>query len=151
MLFQEKYPAKHYIEYNGRDAIIIVRDEGNPRIWKGLNTGHKKVIKYRVDNGLITSKTLAKCDYAVWIEGENLYLIELKGTDYRHALEQIENSLDMLIIKPNISTNSVNGRIVLSRGRIPNIRYSREPAIIKKLKKLNGSLISKTNLLEEKI
>ena len=77
--------------------------------------------------------------------------IELKGANYNHALEQINATLDKLIIAPNIETSSVNGRVVLTKGRVPGIKYSKEPSIVKKLKKLNGTLESRTKLFEEKI
>ena len=77
--------------------------------------------------------------------------IELKGANYNHALEQINATLDKLIIAPNIETSSVNGRVVLTKGRVPGIKYSKESSLVKKLKKLKGSLESKTKLFEEKI
>ena len=77
--------------------------------------------------------------------------IELKGANYNHALEQIDATLDKLIIAPNIETSSVNGRVVLTKGRVHGIKYSKEPSIVKKLKKLNGTLESRTKLFEEKI
>lgn len=80
-----------------------------------------------------------------------MYLIELKGANYNHALEQVDATLDKLIIAPNIETSSVNGRIVLTKGRVPGIKYSKEQSLVKKLKKLNGTLESKTKLFEEKI
>ena len=60
-------------------------------------------------------------------------------------------TLDKLIIAPNIETSSVNGRVVLTKGRVPGIKYSKEPSLVKKLKKLNGTLEPKTKLFEEKI
>ena len=77
--------------------------------------------------------------------------IELKGANYNHALEQINATLDKLIIAPNIETSSVNGRVVLTKGRVPGIKYSKESSLVKKLKKLNGTLESRTKLFEEKI
>ena len=51
---------------------------------------------------------------------------------------------------PNIETSSANGRIVLTKGRVSGIRYSKELSLVKKLKKLKGTLESKTKLFEEK-
>ena len=126
-------------------------DKGSPCKWKGLNNKKKRVIKYRVDGGIITSMAESKCDYAVYVEGDAIYLIELKGANYNHALEQIDATLDKLIKTPGIETSSVNGRIVLTRGRVPGIKYSKEASLEKKLKKLNGSLDSKTRIFEEEI
>ena len=85
------------------------------------------------------------------VEVDDIYLIELKGSNYNHALEQIDSTLDKLIIAPNLETSSVNGRIVLTKGRVPGIKYSKETSLVKKLKGLNGSLQSKTRIFEEEI
>lgn len=151
MKFHEVYTDPGYIESDGWYSIVQASDIGNPCKWKGLNYKKKRVIKYRVDGGVIVSKTESKCDYAVYVEGDSIYLIELKGADYNHALEQIDATLDKLIIAPKVETASVHGRIVLTKGRVPGIKYSKEPSLVKKLKKLNGSLDSKTRILEEEI
>lgn len=151
MKFHEVYTDPSYIESDGQHSIVQANDKGSPCKWKGVNSKKKRVIKYRVDDGIITSKAESKCDYAVYVEGDSIYLIELKGSNYNHALEQIDATLDKLIIAPNIETASVNGRIVLTKGRVPGIKYSKEPSLVKKLKKLNGTLESRTKLFEEKI
>lgn len=151
MKFYEKYSDSSYVESDGRHSIIQASDKGSPCKWHGINTTKKRVIKYRVDGGIISSYTEQKCDYAVYVEGDCIYLVELKGADYGHALEQIEATLDKLIRNPQIETSSVNGRVVLTRGKLPNLRYSKETSLDKKLKKLNGTLASKTRLFEEEI
>lgn len=85
------------------------------------------------------------------VEGDGIYLIELKGANYNHALEQIDATLEKLIITPKVEMNSVHGKIVLTKGRVPGIKYSKEASLVKKLKKLNGSLDSKTRIFEEEI
>lgn len=151
MKFHEVYTDPDYIESDGRHSIVQVSDKGSTCKWKGLNPAKKKVIKYRVDGGIIPSKAEPKCDYAVCVEGDGIYLIELKGANYNHALEQIDATIDKLIITPKVETTSVHGRIVLTRGRVPGIKYSKEPSLVKKLMKLNGYLDSRTRILEEKI
>ena len=151
MKFCDVYTDKEYIESDGQHSIVQVSDKGNPCKWVGMNSKKQRVVKYRVDGGIITSKTELKCDYAVYVEDDSIYLIELKGANYNHALEQINATLDKLVIAPHIETSSVNGRVVLTKGRVPGIKYSKEPSIVKKLKKLNGTLESRTKLFEEKI
>ena len=65
--------------------------------------------------------------------------------------EQIEATLDRLIVSPSVETSSVNGRIVLTKGRTPKLRYSRETSLLKKFIRLNGTLRSGARVLEEKI
>ena len=151
MRFNEKYADSDYIESDGQHSIIQVSDKGNPCQWRGNNKSKKRVIKYRVDGGIITSKFESKCDYAVWVEGDRLYFIELKGSDYSHALEQIDSTLEKLIKDARVDVSSVNGRIVLTRSKVPNIRYSKEMSLNKKLIKLNGTLASKVRIFEEEI
>lgn len=151
MRFCDKYSDSSYIEADGQHSVVLVGDKGSPCKWRGLNNAKRRVIKYRVDGGIIASKTQLKCDSAVYVEGDSVYLIELKGADYSHALEQIEATVDKLIFAPAIETSSVNGRIVLTRGKVPGIRYSKETALEKKLKRLKGTLRSKTRLFEEEI
>ena len=151
MKFYEVYTDPGCIESDGQHSIVQASDKGSPCKWKGLNNKKKRVIKYRVDGGIITSMAESKCDYAVYVEGDAIYLIELKGANYNHALEQIDATLDKLIKTPGIETSFVNGRIVLTRGRVPGIKYSKEASLEKKLKKLNGSLDSKTRIFEEEI
>lgn len=151
MKFYEVYTDPEYIESDGHHSIVQASDKRNPCKWKGLNSKKKRVVKYRVDGGIITSNVEHKCDCAVYVEGDIVYLIELKGANYNHALEQINATIDKLIFAPKIETTSVNGRIVLTKGRVPGIRYSKESLLAKKLKKLNGSLNSKTRIYEEEI
>lgn len=151
MKFHEVYTDPGYIESDGRHSIVQASDKGSLCKWVGMNSKKQRIIKYRVDGGIITLKTELKCDYAVYVEDDSMYLIELKGANYNHALEQVDATLDKLIIAPNIETSSVNGRIVLTKGRVPGIKYSKEQSLVKKLKKLNGTLESKTKLFEEKI
>lgn len=39
MFFRDKYQGASYIEYDGSDAIVIVKDKGNSRTWK--NSKHQ--------------------------------------------------------------------------------------------------------------
>ena len=154
MRFKDRYCDESYIVSDDERPIVSVKDSGSPRQWIGLNQNKKNVVKYRVDGGIVTSKEESKCDYAVCVDNitsDTIYLIELKGCDYKHALDQISSTLDKLIISPGIADCSVNGRVVLSRGRNPKIRCSTEPPLIKKLMLLKGNLASKTNKLQENI
>lgn len=151
MKFYEKYTDSSYIESDGKHSIVQASDKGSSCKWQGVNTAKKRVVKYRVDGGIISSQAEPKCDYAIYVEGDRVYLVELKGSNYAHALEQIDATLDKLIRNPQIETSSVNGRIVLTKGKLPNLRYSKETSLNKKLKKLNGTLASRTRLFEEEI
>ena len=151
MKFSEKYCEKEYIESDDHRSIVVAQDKRGRGKWIGRNLDKKRVVKYRVDDGIIKSKAECKCDYAVCVEDNDVYLVELKGADYNHALQQVLSTIDNLILRPQIDVRVVNGRIVLSRGRNPNVRYTDEVKLIKKLKALGGSLKSGENVIEENI
>lgn len=50
-----------------------------------------------VDNGLISSQTVEKCDYIVYWESDNsfVYYIELKGSDVSKAYSQILSTIKL--------------------------------------------------------
>ena len=105
------------------------------------NPLRKELVIYQIDNGLIKS-TAIKCDFGIYTENDILFLVELKSPEreYAHALEQIINTIEMLIVGKHISVNKLNARIV-SR-KYPNIPTAKE-------RKLENRLVTthKCNLL----
>ena len=80
-----------------RQKIIVSKDKGSPCVHPAVNVDSNLVRQYRIDGDLITDKTTVRCDYLVLNdEKENAYLIELKGKNILHALEQLENTEKML-------------------------------------------------------
>ena len=65
MKFSEKYCEKEYIESDDHRSNVVVQDKRGARKWTGKNVNQKQVVKYRVDDGIIKSKKVFKCDYAV--------------------------------------------------------------------------------------
>jgi hypothetical protein len=126
---------------------ISLKDSGNPRKYIAQNPHGKGVVVYHIDGGLISDPKQSKCDYGLLTESDHLYLIELKGADYSHALEQITNTINLLM--PNVA--SVHARVVLSKVRTPNIKVAGEKKLQKLLMKYNGDLIKKENQLVETI
>ena len=59
------------------------------------NPTRKKVHKCIVDGCWINGST-SRCDFLIKVEDEVLYLVELKGTDHIHALEQIVSTAEQL-------------------------------------------------------
>lgn len=105
------------------------------------NPLRKELVIYQIDNGLIKS-TAIKCDFGIYTENDILFLVELKSPEreYAHALEQIINTIELLIVGKHISVNKLNARIV-SR-KYPNIPTAKE-------RKLENRLVTthKCNLL----
>ncbi|GHV48122.1 hypothetical protein FACS1894181_03060 [Bacteroidia bacterium] len=137
MRFDEKFSDSSYIKFND-DRSIISLSENNAR-YEGYNRSRQENIVYRVDEGIIKGSSSWKCDYAIYTcQTNNLYLIELKGADYSHALEQILSTISTLL-PPDISLNCVFARVVLSKVNIPNNRRSeitrQEEKLVSELKK----------------
>ncbi len=116
------------------------------------------ILSMQVDGGVVvpdksTPESICKCDYLFVVKSQNnpvAVLIELKGKNIKHAIEQIENSL--IILKDALQgCIRVHGRIVYSGGT-PKI--TNNPDFIRlqrKLKKMGGNLISSTNYYKESV
>lgn len=121
---------KHYInciEYQGFGNSSASE---NGRKYVIENKSKIKLFKYKIDGGLINDDNEFKCDYGFYTIDDILYLVELKGRDYGHAIDQIINTIQLLLKKPQISVAKVNSRIIVSKISQPELRSSNE----KKLK-----------------
>ena len=121
----------------------------NKRRYVLINKSQQKICEIKVDNGIIQDTDKNKCDYAFLICGnKNLVLVELKGMDFRHAIQQIISTINLLAAK--INENPVSARIVLSKVNVPNLQNNPKFLKLKKIiKSKNGDLIYKSKILEE--
>jgi hypothetical protein len=76
-----------------------------------------------------------------------LYLVELKGADYSHALEQLLATVRQL--EPRVKV--LNARVVLSRKRVPDMKLPSEQRLKKLLARFQGDLSSANKVLEETV
>lgn len=135
---------------------IPFRDKGNKQEYRILNPTQKVICKIRIDDCLITQGN--KCDYLAikCLKNDNdilidsLYFIELKGSDLKHAINQIEETINHAKIKQirNRGCN-INARIVLNKQRSPDVRSSEKIKFEKMLKKLGGNLKTQGKKMEE--
>ncbi|MBO7438541.1 MAG: hypothetical protein J6U21_02575 [Bacteroidales bacterium] len=117
------YHSKEYIEYQGCGNVSA---EENKRKYSIENKSKKEVVKYKIDGGLLTDVDGKKCDFGFYTEDDVLFLVELKGSDYCQAIEQIINTIEKLVKAPKIKITKINARVVLSRVRPPELRSSGE-------------------------
>jgi hypothetical protein len=111
-----------------------------------INKSKKEIVKYKIDGGLINNNDEIRCDYGFYTEDKFLFLVELKGRDYSQAIDQIINTISLLIEKPKIKVSKINARIVASKLSSPELRSSNE----KKLKRLLDSYcFDKDNLKKQ--
>lgn len=153
MKFDEKYNDNAYIESKDKRKIVVLKDpKGGKSKYKGENIHDMEIAVYRIDEGIMKSSKEKKCDYGLYTrDDDTLRLVELKGSDFEQAVEQIMNTLNELIHKPGIDIYRVCGRIVLSRKRVPEIKSNNEKKIVKLLHKMNGDLNTKAQMLIENI
>jgi len=128
------------------DRKVISMKEGKVR-YIAHNPHRKHLSHFRVDGCLIREGR--KCDEMIVDANDDVcYLIELKGTDLKSAIEQINASLDHFSIK--FGNIKFKGRIVVTRNS-PAIRDNKEKKLRDRLAKFRGDLIVKNNELEETI
>lgn len=149
MRFDEKYTDTSYIVSS--DNRLSVSLEEKKKKYIGQNEIRQRINVYHVDGGIIVTQQ-ARCDYAIHTEQtDNIYLIELKGADYPHALEQIISALDILLNQGGVSANHVYARIVLSKVRVPKIRPAVEAKLKEILKQLKGDIKTQSQRMTENI
>lgn len=136
MKFNEKYTDNSYIIFSDNRSKIPLSE--NKVKYIGINNNKQIITAYIIDGGVLTGHESAKCDYALFChDSEYVYFIELKGSDFIHACEQIKATIKQLLIIPSIKSKHVFARIVLSKVRTPMIRSSQETALRNVLKEIN--------------
>ena len=136
-----------------RDCLISFDDRKNISISENRkkyllhNDLRNNMAVFHVDGAMVQDKNTIKCDNLVLdTTGMKAIFVELKGTDLAHALQQINQTIDMM--RDDISNCTKYARIVTSnRTNVPNIRAN--PEYIKLYKKANVKVPA--NLIEEKI
>lgn len=153
MKFCEKYIDKSYIEINDCRKIISLKDKrASSSKYVCQNENKKRVMVYKVDDGIIKSKDIGKCDYALYnYDDDIVFFIELKGSDYEQAIEQIDSTIRNLITSKSIEINVINARVVLAKVRTPEINTTKEIKLKILLNKYKGILTKQTRLMNDHI
>ncbi len=132
-----------------KKKIFVVKE--NKREYVLENTSRKEICQIKIDNGYITNTNVRKCDYGFLICNDNyIILVELKGTDFLHAVEQINSTLELL--NNELKNMKVSARIVLARVSAPNIENDPKYLKLKKtIKSQNGDIEYRSGKMLEKI
>lgn len=142
MKFTEKYNLPETIKSADTRKVVTLKEPREDRKYIAENPNQLFLTVYQVDGALLKSQNPGdkKCDYAIYTSNDDLFLIELKGSDYSQALDQIKKTLDCLLI-PNLDRlHSVNGRVVLSKTKVPATLETKEKKMMLHLKKMGGTL-----------
>lgn len=129
-----------------RNQIATAREKG--RTYRLNNKSRKRLCKVKIDGCYV--KEGRKCDYLIIdCEQNDFYFIELKGSHLLTAIEQIGQTISYF---ENNLDGTVYARIVSSRFSAPKSYANLKILHLKKrLKKLGGNLIIKSEQLEETI
>lgn len=110
-----------------RRKIISISEKGKK--YFATNKEEREVAQYHIDAPDNTDKTHKKCDFALYLfdsediskDADRLIFIELKGTDIKRALQQIQNSIDDWVAVFHIRPRRMDARVVASCVQNPNI------------------------------
>lgn len=136
-----------------RDCLISFDDRKNISISENRkkyllhNDLSNYIAVFHVDGAMVQDNDKINCDnLLIDATGMKAIFVELKGTDLAHALQQINQTIDMM--RDDISDCTKYARIVTSnRTNVPNIRAN--PEYIKLYKKAEVKISA--NSIEEKI
>jgi hypothetical protein len=145
--FAATYCDMTYIHLDDTRSEIVLHEHREPQKYVAHNPQHKQVIAYRIDGGILSGNDVLKCDFGLLTEDDVLYLVELKGADYSHALEQLLATVRQL--EPRVKV--LNARVVLSRKRVPDMKLPSEQRLKKLLARFQGDLSSANKVLEETV
>ncbi len=135
--FQAYHDGNSILRHNcSRD--IPLREPKENREYRLRNISEKEIVVYKIDGGLINNDEVLKCDNGIYTEDDWLFLIELKGANLEHALDQINSTINILLKRPSIKVKKLNARIVLSRVSVPRISASKENKLKQLLHKSYG-------------
>ena len=131
-----------------RQRIIVSRDKRTRREHRAVNPDSCHVSQYNIDGNVVSDSSI-RCDYLVMNEDRrNAYLIELKGSDIEHALDQLEVTAERL--QKQLQGYCIRYRLVCSRVRTQAIRSIKYRKFCKKHNGTN-EFICQENQIKESI
>lgn len=72
--------------------LFVLEEKGKK--WVGKNVNKKKGFTFQIDKDLMKDVETKKCDKGLFLENNDVYLVELKGVDFNTACKQLRVSLD---------------------------------------------------------
>jgi len=147
----DKFPSKHEAQCVSKTTNSSIVCIENGMRYELKNDNQSCVKKIAIDNCLISDTEVQKCDYAVLIcNSEICCFIELKGSDIKHACDQILytiRQLNDIVMK----CQKIYARIIPSRYSAPNIRSRPKELLFRLCKKYNGDLKIQTRRFEDRV
>ena len=132
---------------DNRPTIVIKEKQSE---YKGNNVDRKFFCRYRVDECILNQSGGKQCDFLLINGVEKIcYFIELKGSDLIKAVEQLDKTITAL--KGILKDYDINGRIVLTRVNITDLRNTKYIRLKNRLKKLGGTLEQQSQKFQENL
>lgn len=155
--YEEYHDSSSYIKSQDKRKTVKLQEQGEDRIYYLHNDVQKEIVVYHIDGGLIVEQKKGdnKCDYGIYTEDELLILVELKGSDYKKAIQQITNTTKVLGLDGVKKIKKLLARIVLSNGNaVPKITSSDLARLKQIIGRYNGGfeenyIAQKTKQFEE--
>lgn len=135
--------------FDTRSKVVV---EENKKKYELINDQHEKVGCFHVDGGMIKSKGSVKCDnLLIDINSKVAVFVELKGTDLKHALEQVDATMKSLSL--GLAGYRTYARIVTSnRTNVPDIHACPQYiALNRKILRAKGNIKIHSKILSERI
>lgn len=144
--------CKECVEFT--DKREKVKCEERSKKYTLINTDNRKEIrKYNLDGGIVKNEIGFKaCDNLLIVydtEMVKAIFVELKGSDYKHAVEQLKKTIQYF--EPQLKNCDIYARIVHTQG-VPRIKNSGLQIDLERIVRKNrGNLKAKEKSFEEKI
>ena len=94
----------------GPDSRKLFVLEEKSKKWIGKNVKQKNGFIFQIDKNLMKNVDSKKCDKGLFLENNDVYLVELKGVDFNTACKQLLVTLDFC--KENLETYNYFCRVV---------------------------------------
>lgn len=133
---QDNLVAERYAEfrlfYDSRKEAVF-KEKGKEYIAR--NNDEKLLAGFQVDDGIIKSKKMQKCDKALLVNDESLYLVEFKGADISTACEQLLSTYEFFL--EHFKQYEYYFRVVLSKANskhsAPNLYPTSKKRLLNKI------------------
>lgn len=127
--------------------LFVLEEKGKK--WIGKNIAQKIGFTFQIDKDLMSDIESKKCDKGLFLENNDVYLVELKGVDFNTACKQLLVTLDFC--KQNLGSYNYFCRVVAKELPSKNNYPTSYRQLLAKLPKNNKCFYAKSNVLEEEV
>ena len=127
--------------------LFVLEEKGKK--WIGKNIAQKIGFTFQIDKDLMNDIESKKCDKGLFLENNDVYLVELKGVDFNTACKQLLVTLDFC--KQNLGSYNYFCRVVAKELPSKNNYPTSYRQLLAKLPKENKCFYAKSNVLEEEV